>query len=673
MVEEELMKARATEQDLRTAKDILAKRLEEEMGRQRHLDASADTSRTIRSEPVDVDDFDDEMRRKDEEIGSVRAELERKTNALPELNNAILNAREEADQELMQAKRALEMAQSEAENEKLTRLDAEGIISELREELDASEDAMAKLQRATVEAEKRADMLLSEVDELKELLEEAEKGLRISQEQIDTIQDENEALKEMLDDAAQTASLVQREINASVEEDVSLRAELDSLQELLAETEREANETKVAFEQELAATKEEVARSVAHRGMQQSEREKSLEEELTVMKKQMNAAEKILLDAKKQHEREWSERQKLEETLRNENVTLTKQLSEAQEKLKSESALSVKNVSLQTQATSLNGRLADLGTQLTSLETELMKKNEVEATLREAINTLRRRCALLQQKCPGVLKCEPDSSIDPDDILDAEVDRLNELLSVVSVDGSDDEDRALATRSIDRAEIDDMTRELEGRLHKAERARLAAEERLMATKETMHKVRTDAREALMKAEQKSMSEKKQLEERLEQHIEISESLRSDLGHIKEQLRMAGIKVGDMPQGKARVSFSSSEASEARDILVRSKAVSTGYREEISELKLLLDRVVKENEKMVCGQQELNELSNLKLQEASADLKRLARKRDKMNELKESIKSKCEAIMRIHEQQQELKEGKWIGPTDEVVGSVEKLY
>ena len=67
-----------------------------------------------------------------------------------------------------------------------------------------------------------------------------------------------------------------------------------------------------------------------------------------------------------------------------------------------------------------------------------------------------------------------------------------------------------------------------------------------------------------------------------------------------------------------------------------------------------------------GSKELNDISNDKLLQASSDLRSLVRIRNDMETLSQSIQRNCQAVLRIHKATNELKEGRYVAPDDEII-------
>lgn len=169
--------------------------------------------------------------------------------------------------------------------------------------------------------------------------------------------------------------------------------------------------------------------------------------------------------------------------------------------------------------------------------------------------------------------------------------------------------------------------------------------------------------------------KLELDKRLAENVRANELLRSEFAHIRQQLHRAGIKIETLPpQNNKRVKWSIPEQTEAEKLMQQSDNVTSGYAEEISELKLLLGQVLeqgkKEREASSIGNKELSEISNDKLLQASSDLRSLVKIRNDMEALSQSIQENCQAVLRIHQTNNELKEGRYVAPDDEIISSVE---
>ena len=121
------------------------------------------------------------------------------------------------------------------------------------------------------------------------------------------------------------------------------------------------------------------------------------------------------------------------------------------------------------------------------------------------------------------------------------------------------------------------------------------------------------------------------------------------------------------QNGKRVTWSMSEQTEAENLIKRSEKVTAGCADEISELKQLLGQVLEQGKKeRDVGSKELNDISNDKLLQASSDLRSLVRIRNDMETLSQSIQRNCQAVLRIHKATNELKEGRYVAPDDEII-------
>ena len=480
-------------------------------------------------------------------------------------------------------------------------------------------------------------LLRAELDRNSALLDVAEDGLKEAKSQIESLQDENEELR-------LTTTLIEREIDISVDQDAFLRSEIDALQQILVETEKEVNEAAV---------------NSTTTPLTSSPRVEELEYELSTLKLQMAKAQEILLGAKEKHESEWAANEKIVRALQEENEMMKRQVSNA-DKSTTDSSLSVMNVSLKTQVASLKSRLADQGQQLTELEMKLSEKTELESTLREAIAVLKRQNALLRRH--GDVD-DLRRANGADDILEDELSDLEEFLASVEAHGID------GTTTAD--EVDEIKRELEGRLYKSEMARLDAEAELATAHEDLKREQADVRKARQEYAQSNVA-KMDLEKRLTKNVEATELLRSEFANIRQQLHRAGIKIESLPQNQKqqngkRVTWSMSEQTEAENLLKRSEKVTAGFADEITELKRLLGRVLEQGKKeRGADSKELNQISNDKLLQASTDLRSLIRIRNDMETLSESIQQNCQAVLRIHQANNELKEGKYVAPDDEII-------
>ena len=480
--------------------------------------------------------------------------------------------------------------------------------------------------------------LRAELDRNSALLDVAEDGLKEAKSQIESLQDENEELR-------LTTTLIEREIDISVDQDAFLRSEIDALQQILAETEKEVNEAAV---------------NSTTTPLTSSPRVEELEGELSTLKLQMAKAQEILLGAKEKHESEWAANEKIVRALQEENEMMKRQVSNA-DKSTTDSSLSVMNVSLKAQVVSLKSRLADQGQQLTELEMKLSEKTELESTLREAIAVLKRQNALLRRHGDDVDDLRRADGAD--DILEDELSDLEEFLASVEAHGID------GTTTAD--EVDEIKRELEGRLYKSEMARLDAEAELATAHEDLKREQADVRKARQEYAQSNVA-KLDLEKRLTKNVEATELLRSEFANIRQQLHRAGIKIESLPQNQKqqngkRVTWSMSEQTEAENLLKRSEKVTAGFADEITELKRLLGRVLEQGKKeRGADSKELNKISNDKLLQASSDLRSLIRIRNDMETLSESIQQNCQAVLRIHQANNELREGKYVAPDDEII-------
>ena len=581
----QLRSSHETEKSLSKSKDILEQRLKKEIHEKRNLSSG--------SFSADIDEFDDLMREKDEQIAKLHSELESLSKP-PPINQNVFIATKEAEGEVVRLKDALK-------------------------------------QSYTV-----ADSLQEEIEELKDLLEEVEVGLNTSMGQIDSLAIENEDLKDLLKEAEQNAKLVDREINESANQGMDLHVECDSLRALLEETEREAAETRAKLEMDIQRLEKEnqsnrtIGDGSPRSPKSQSRVEEALREQLFAIKKDLKSAEAT----KDQQERESRRQRKVEGELLEKNSILERKLAGVligvDKHVMHEAELSVSNVSLRSEGAAIKNRLSELSTQLTAVESKLAEKEETETNLRSAIEILRKRSALLMQhRGRNFPKCGLDLSGDPDDILEEEKEALAELLSAVN------------------AESDEIVsyKEVEERLRESEEARLDAETRLALYQRQNRSSDSNGKVALQERLVKSIEAGEHLSQELGY---LKEQLAKKGVYIVERPAAGRDTV---PTDTSRIM---KDYSEAKAILSRSQAVEADNEREIEELKGLLGQVARrqldrDNGSSMLSTQEsegLNELSHKKLQEANAELKALISGRDEMAEHQMTIRGKCEDIIRI---------------------------
>ena len=88
---------------------------------------------------------------------------------------------------------------------------------------------------------------------------------------------------------------------------------------------------------------------------------------------------------------------------------------------------------------------------------------------------------------------------------------------------------------------------------------------------------------------------------------------------------------------------------------------------VHHLGHLLGQVLEQGkEERDAGSKELNQISNDKLLQASSDLRSLIRIRNDMETLSQSIQQNCHAVLRLNQANNELKEGRYVAPDDEII-------